>query len=335
MCTDLSFEENSGAVSDPVPQVRASVRLALESRAESLIVVRAMIAGVADAAGIERARFDDLRTAVSEACSNVVLHAYDGEGGPMEVRLELDPVALQIRVLDRGRGIRQIISSRNRMRVGLALLSALADRAEVLGREGGGTEVRMSFPGVEAPTEPTGLTGPTEPTEPTEQIEPPEPPEPSEPFEPPPPWAPDQAALAAGDVVAEIAPVALVEEVVGRIAAALAVQASFTVDRHADVRIVCDELGALMRSTSGVSAVVCTARPGLRQLDLRLGPLPSGSWERFRSRQPGRSDTVLELLSDELRAVASGGRETLLIRLSDPRPSREDREAERALRTRR
>lgn len=280
------------------------MRLALDSRPESLIVVRAMLAGLAEAAGIEPARFDDLRTAVSEACSNVVLHAYDEETGPLEVALELDTAALRIRVLDRGRGIRQIVSAGGgRMRVGLALISALADRAEVLGRDGGGTEVRMSFPGVRALS---GAPGPL-----------------------PALWASEhEGGLAAEGVIAEIAPVELVEGIVGRIAAALAAQASFTVDRHADVRIVCDEIGAFVRATRGLAGVICAARPAPRQLELELGPLPPGSWERFRTRRAGRPDTVLERLSDEVSAQSGEDGETLLIGLSDPRPGRGDRPSE-------
>ena len=54
------------------------LRLELASVPESVTLVRSVIRTVARAAGLDRELVDDLRTAVSEACNNVVLHAYRG-----------------------------------------------------------------------------------------------------------------------------------------------------------------------------------------------------------------------------------------------------------------
>ena len=58
------------------------LHLVLPARAENVIVVRQAVAGVGEALGIPAARVDDLKTVVTEACNNVVLHAYEGGRGP-------------------------------------------------------------------------------------------------------------------------------------------------------------------------------------------------------------------------------------------------------------
>ena len=55
------------------------------ARAENVIVVRQAVAGLGEALGLTDQRVDDLKTVVSEACNNVVLHAYEGEPGPLDV----------------------------------------------------------------------------------------------------------------------------------------------------------------------------------------------------------------------------------------------------------
>jgi serine/threonine-protein kinase RsbW len=55
------------------------VRLRLESRPQTLTIVRGMLGGVAELLAIDPELLDDLKTSVSEACNNVVLHAYAGK----------------------------------------------------------------------------------------------------------------------------------------------------------------------------------------------------------------------------------------------------------------
>ena len=57
-------------------QESPSVRLELDSRPETLTLVRGMLGGVGELLAVDPELLDDLKTAVSEACNNVVLHAY-------------------------------------------------------------------------------------------------------------------------------------------------------------------------------------------------------------------------------------------------------------------
>lgn len=137
-----------------------TVKLELESRPEALIAVRGMLVGVADFLGFDGELVHSLKTVVSEACNNVVLHAYGEEPGPFTVALEIVPDGVEATVRDWGCGIRQVAPSEDRIHVGLAVISALADRTQFVRAAGGGTEVRMAFTGrsgirvLEAPVDP-------------------------------------------------------------------------------------------------------------------------------------------------------------------------------------
>ena len=121
------------------------VRLELENRPENVSVVRAALAGVAEAAGFDDELATDLKTAVSEACNNVVIHAYEGQPGPMRVLVSNSDNRVDVVVRDSGTGIRRLSSGADHMGLGLALISALADQAEFNSPTDGGTEVRMRF----------------------------------------------------------------------------------------------------------------------------------------------------------------------------------------------
>src|SRR5437764_5205978 len=125
-----------------------AVRLELDWRPETLTLVRGVLAGVAELIGLDPELLDDLKTAVSEACNNVVMHAYDGETGPLSVRMYIEPDAIEVVVADQGSGLPPLAPADETIRgVGLSVIRALAEQAEFRGKPEGGTEVRMSFEG--------------------------------------------------------------------------------------------------------------------------------------------------------------------------------------------
>ncbi|HEY2160396.1 MAG TPA: ATP-binding protein, partial [Solirubrobacteraceae bacterium] len=78
----------------------STVRIELDSRPESPALVRAALTGAAELMEVDSELFDDLLIAVSEACNNVVLHAYDGGPGPLVVGLEIQPGLVEVQVRD-------------------------------------------------------------------------------------------------------------------------------------------------------------------------------------------------------------------------------------------
>ena len=124
------------------------VRLNMPARPEGVAVVRQALAGMADALDFDAAVLADMKMAVSEACTNVVVHAYDDGDGELEVDMIADEVGLTIRVRDFGSGIHpQVHRSREvpALGLGLPLIAALSDSFELHGSAGQGTEVRMTF----------------------------------------------------------------------------------------------------------------------------------------------------------------------------------------------
>jgi serine/threonine-protein kinase RsbW len=122
--------------------------MSLPAKAENVAVVRHAIAGLADRIGMDEASTADLKTVVTEACMNVVVHAYPGgETGLLEVDAVPDNDGLTVAVRDFGRGISPRPGvDRPSLRIGLALIAALSSSFEIRGGVERGTEIRMHLP---------------------------------------------------------------------------------------------------------------------------------------------------------------------------------------------
>jgi serine/threonine-protein kinase RsbW len=127
--------------------VAPEVRLTMPARAEGVGVVRQALAGMADALAYDAAIVADMKMAVTEACTNVVVHAYDGEEGTLEVEMLADDATLTIVVRDWGTGIQPRPQRRDApaLGLGLPLIAALSDSFELRGSTNTGAEVRMTF----------------------------------------------------------------------------------------------------------------------------------------------------------------------------------------------
>lgn len=126
------------------------VRLVMPARAEGVAVVRQALVGLADGLALDEAVLADAKMAVTEACTNAVVHAYadaNGDGGELEVDMLADDIALTVVVRDHGSGIqpRPTRTESTALGLGLPLIAALSDTFEIRGASGNGTEVRMTF----------------------------------------------------------------------------------------------------------------------------------------------------------------------------------------------
>src|SRR5213595_4366221 len=118
--------------------------LTLPARAENVAVVRHAIGGLGEALDLDPQTLSDVKLAVTEACTNVVVHAYDGGEGPMQVAADIDPDHLTVVVRDEGRGIVPRPDSPG-LGLGLPLIATLAESLELGTDDGNHTEVRMTF----------------------------------------------------------------------------------------------------------------------------------------------------------------------------------------------
>jgi serine/threonine-protein kinase RsbW len=123
------------------------VVLNMPAKAEGVGVVRQALAGLADALAFDAAVLSDMKMAVTEACTNVVVHAYDEEPGELEVSMVAGVDDLTIIVRDHGTGIapKPARTEPPALGLGLPLIAALSDAFELRGSAGHGTDVRMTF----------------------------------------------------------------------------------------------------------------------------------------------------------------------------------------------
>ena len=114
------------------------VHLSFPARAEYLILARLALAGVARAVAIPEDTLADLKLAVTEACGNVVRHAYDPDAGDglVRVTIEAGEGVISIAVADEGVGLAERplepegeLDGESGM--GLAIIEAIADELEI------------------------------------------------------------------------------------------------------------------------------------------------------------------------------------------------------------
>jgi serine/threonine-protein kinase RsbW len=123
----------------------SDVRLTLPARAENVAVVRHVLGAFAEALQLPDPVIEDMRLAVTEACTNVVRHAYaDGEPGPVEILIRPEGDTLQVIVSDRGRGIGPSDDTSG-PGLGLPLIAALTHRLEIAAAGESGSKLQMSF----------------------------------------------------------------------------------------------------------------------------------------------------------------------------------------------
>jgi serine/threonine-protein kinase RsbW len=270
--------------------------LALPARPENVAVVRQSLAGVAEAMNVEVALLSDMKIAVTEACTNAVLHAYDGFEGSLEIVLRAEDTALTISVRDRGPGFKPLPAEHDEapLGFGLALIASLADAFSIQG-SAAGTEVQMTFD-----VHPEGGNGSPPPA--AGQLATRRPPPPDE------------------TVLLGIAHGPLVQPVLGRVISMLAARVDFSIDRLSDAQIVSDALAqhAGEQTTNGLVAV--RIDEGDRRLDLEVGPLVRGGGERLvaATELPGLGRLLPQLASDlSISASDDDDAESLRLRLTE------------------
>ena len=112
---------------------------------EAGYVLRSEMAAIARECGLSDQRVGDVKLAVSEAVSNVVRHAYDGQApGQVVATADVDGGTLRIVIADTGRGLAPRSDSPG-LGLGLPLMAHLADTIDVV-RNDPGTEIHMTFP---------------------------------------------------------------------------------------------------------------------------------------------------------------------------------------------
>ncbi len=270
-----------------------TVRLQLESRPQTLTIVRGMLGGVAEVLAIDPELLDDLKTAVSEACNNVVRHAYGGGPGPMEVRLFVDDDRLRVMVEDEGVGLPDA-SPDPAHGIGVSVIRALTEDVRFRTRPSGGTEVEMDFAAHRQQL-------------PLLQI--------------PAAAAPDDDLLPErdGELVISLSPVTLLSGVLGRLARTLAAAAHFSLDRFSDIYLVTDALAAHATRAAAGPRIGARLLAAERRLELVLGPFAAGTSDPLTEAAGARTASPLLLISDQVMVQPCEAGELLRVVVIDHR----------------
>jgi len=263
------------------------LHMRLPARAENVAVVRHALAGLAEQIGMDEAAVADLKTVVTEACMNVVVHAYPDEVGPLMVEADPDSEGLTVTVSDSGGGISpQAESERASLKLGLSLIAALSSSFSISGGLGRGTEVMMRLPLNGGGPSGDGRT---------------------------------EVKLDSEVVGAEVSVgrAELLEPVLARMVGALAARRDLPVERVSDAVLITD---AIAGAAPGRFADGCV-RLGLGEsdtgLELRLGPMEKGAADEIRTElEVPDLGGSLEALADEFLGEESEDGDYLIVRFA-------------------
>jgi anti-sigma regulatory factor (Ser/Thr protein kinase) len=266
---------------------RSGLQMTLPARAENVAVVRHALAGLADRIGMDEPGIADLKTVVTEACMNAVVHAYPQDRpGPLEVEAIPEGQGLTVVVRDYGMGIRPRPDiDRPSLRIGLSLIAALSSSFEIRGGVDRGTEIRMhlslrSREPVDGQDDGSAATSPP---------------------------LSDTTYLRLGSPE-------FVGPVLGRAISALAARREVSVDRISDAVLLSDAISAAASEAFQDGHLNISIADREEGVELRVGPMVSGGAERLRGGldlpQVGGS---LESLADELRSEQGDDGEYLVV----------------------
>jgi anti-sigma regulatory factor (Ser/Thr protein kinase) len=123
-----------------------ALQMTLPARPENISVVRRLLGSLGETLRLDAELLEDLRLAVTEACTNVVRHAYaEDEQGTIDLVVTPTEEGVRVVVGDRGRGLGPSPDTRG-PGLGMPLIAALADTVEIERRAPGtGSRVAMSF----------------------------------------------------------------------------------------------------------------------------------------------------------------------------------------------
>jgi serine/threonine-protein kinase RsbW len=131
------------------------VQLSFPAKPDYLLLARLALAGVARSLPVGPELLADLKLAVTEACGNAVRHAYDDDGGPVQLAFVLADDRLEMIVEDQGKGlelpVEELMSAPAEPPdladggMGMAIIRAIVDELDVrAGQTGRGTVVHMT-----------------------------------------------------------------------------------------------------------------------------------------------------------------------------------------------
>lgn len=124
--------------------VSERVEIEIAAAAPGVPLVRHALRGLLSGLNVSDEVIADIALAVTEACTNAVVHAYPDGGGTIHVVARHVDGVLMVTVRDHGGGMAPRVDTPG-LGVGLPVIAAIAESVEIGSPDDGGTEVRMQF----------------------------------------------------------------------------------------------------------------------------------------------------------------------------------------------
>ncbi|MDX2417517.1 MAG: ATP-binding protein [Xanthomonadales bacterium] len=132
--------------------------LSVNASLDKLQEIRSFIDRAGALLGVNKSAMGDLRVAVDEAVTNVVIHGYAESDGIVELHMQADADAVVIKIRDRAASfdpsqvkapqLNTALKDRPLGGMGIFLIRKMTDEAEFLPLPGGGNEIRLVKRGV-------------------------------------------------------------------------------------------------------------------------------------------------------------------------------------------
>ena len=131
-----------------------AMSLEFDSKSENESFARIVVAAFAAQLNPTIEEIADIKTAVSEAVTNSIIHGYDGREGKIVLTCAIEGSKITVSVMDKGKGIEDIKQAMEplyttkpemeRSGMGFAFMEAFMDELEVISAPEEGTTVTMT-----------------------------------------------------------------------------------------------------------------------------------------------------------------------------------------------
>lgn len=131
-----------------------AMSLEFDSKSENESFARIVVAAFAAQLNPTIEEIADIKTAVSEAVTNSIIHGYDSREGKIVLTCTIEGSKITVSVMDKGKGIEDIKQAMEplyttkpemeRSGMGFAFMEAFMDELEVLSAPGEGTTIIMT-----------------------------------------------------------------------------------------------------------------------------------------------------------------------------------------------
>jgi len=134
--------------------MRDEMKLTFSALSHNEAFARSVVAAFAARLNPTLEEVEDIRTAVSEAVTNAIIHGYRGKDGTVEIRCHIDGEELAVEIWDQGCGIEDTMKAREpfytsrpdleRSGLGFTVMEAMMDTLQVHSLPGEGTGILMT-----------------------------------------------------------------------------------------------------------------------------------------------------------------------------------------------